>query len=77
MRHLIVLSTLVAALAVSGAASAGGWATVGITPTADGMDAGETWNTEITVLQHGRTPLDGLTPTVTINGPGGSRTFTA
>jgi hypothetical protein len=77
MRHLIVLSALVAALAASGAASAGGWATVGIAPLADGVDAGETWATEITVLQHGRTPLDGLSPRLTISGEGDARTFDA
>jgi hypothetical protein len=77
MRYLIVLSALVAALALTGAANAGGWATVGIAPTADGVGAGESWRTEITILQHGRTPLDGLTPTVTISGPGDARTFTA
>lgn len=77
MRHLIVLSALVAALAASGTASAGGWATIGIAPLADGVDAGETWTTEITVLQHGRTPLDGLSPRLSISGEGGARTFDA
>lgn len=77
MRYLIVLSALVAALVVPGAASGGGWAAVGIAPLADGVNAGETWRTEITVLQHGRTPLDGLSPKLRISGEGGARTFDA
>jgi hypothetical protein len=71
MRYLIVLSTLAIALAASSAAAAGGWATVGIAPLPEGVDAGGTWTTEITVLQHGKTPLDGLTPIVTIRDEGG------
>lgn len=66
MRQLVVLFTLVSALALSGAAHAGGWATVGFQPLPDGTAAGQTWASEITVLQHGRTPLGGLTPVVTI-----------
>jgi len=79
MRKLIVLSALASALAVSGAASAGGWATVGFAPLPDGTQAGETWRPKITVLQHGRTPLGGLQPTLTIfdAGSGESRSFTA
>jgi hypothetical protein len=77
MRYLIALSALVAALAVSGVANAGGWATVGIAPLPSGIDAGETWRTEITVLQHGIRPLAGLSPILTISGGGDARTFTA
>ena len=77
MRHLIALAALVAALVVSSAASAGGWATVGIAPLADGVTSGDTWSTEITVLQHGRTPLDGLRPTLTISTGEDTRTFNA
>ncbi len=77
MRHLIVLSALVAALATAGAAAGGGWATVGFAPLPDGTAAGETWSPEITVLQHGQTPLGGLRPVVTISGDSDTRTFTA
>ncbi|MGH3133304.1 MAG: FixH family protein [Gaiellaceae bacterium] len=72
MRYVIVLSTLALALAAAATASAGGWATVGMAPLPDGMDSGQTWKTEITVLQHGRTPLDGLSPTLTIRDEGGA-----
>jgi hypothetical protein len=77
MRYLIVLSAFVVALASVGAAAGGGWATVGFAPLPDGTAAGEAWKPEITVLQHGRTPLGGLTPVVTISGDGDTRTFTA
>lgn len=66
MRHLIVFAAVVTTLAASAAASAGGWATVGIDPLPSGVGPGDTWTTEMTVLQHGRTPLDGLSPTITI-----------
>jgi hypothetical protein len=66
MRHLIVLAALVTALVASQTASAGGWATVGFAPLPTGLGPGDPWNPDITILQHGRTPLDGLYPTVTI-----------
>lgn len=77
MRYLIVLSVLVAALASVGTAAGGGWATVGFAPLPDGTAVGETWKPEITVLQHGQTPLGGLTPVVRISGDGDTRSFTA
>jgi hypothetical protein len=72
MRALIVLSALALALVATGTANAGGWATVGIAPLPDGTEPGATWRPEITVLQHGRTPLDGLAPVVRITGDDGA-----
>jgi hypothetical protein len=66
MRHVVTLCALAAVLALTGVARAGGWATVGFSPLPDGTAVGETWSPEITVLQHGRTPLEGLSPVVTI-----------
>jgi hypothetical protein len=66
MRHLIVVATIAAALIASSAASAGGWATVGLDPLPDGVAPGDTWNTNMTIKQHGMTPLTGLSPTITI-----------
>jgi hypothetical protein len=66
MRYVVSLCTLAAALALTGVAQAGGWATVGFSPLPDGTVVGEAWSPEITVLQHGRTPLGGLSPVVTI-----------
>jgi hypothetical protein len=83
MRQLIALSTLVAALVavlVAGStANAGGFATVGLSSLPTGVGPGESWDPEITIRQHGVTPLDGLTPTLTIRNAssGVSRDLTA
>ena len=76
---LLVLAVAVAAVAVP-AASAGGWATVGLSslPPA-GLPADQDWPVDITVLQHGQTPLAGVTPVVRIRDDGGKvvKSFTA
>lgn len=67
MRYLVFVSALVlAAVVVAAPASAGGWATVGLASTPEGVGAGETWEAEITVLRHGVTPTDGAAPSLTI-----------
>jgi hypothetical protein len=60
-------------------AAAGGWATVGLSSLPDGIRAGEAWVVDLTLLQHGRTPLEGVHPSVTITRGGGeaARTFRA
>jgi hypothetical protein len=75
MRKLLLAVLAVAALAVPGGAGAGGWATAGLGPPPDGIQAGDTWNAKITILQHGQTPLAGVEPTVTIRNDEG-RTIT-
>jgi YtkA-like len=69
---------LLAALAVSlllpSAAEAGGFATVGLDPPPDGSRA---WQVELTILQHGRTPLDGLDPKVIVERGSVRRAFAA
>ena len=77
MRYLFALSALVVALTAVASTSAGGWATVGFAPLPDGTAAGEIWKPKITVLQHGRTPLGGLSPVVTITGDESTEIFTA
>jgi len=79
MRQVITLSALVAALAVVGTANAGGYATVGLSSLPTGVAAGEPWDPDITIRQHGVTPLEGLTPTLTIRNEatGASRNFSA
>jgi hypothetical protein len=79
MRYLIVLATFAVMLVAAGVAGAGGWATVGFAPLPDGTSAGGTWTPQITVLQHGKTPLGGLHPIVTIDDvdSGASKQFTA
>ena len=72
MKKLALLAALVAAL-VPAAATAGGMATVGLSslPPTD-LTAGAEWAVDLTVLQHGRTPLDGLQPFVRLHGPDGA-----
>jgi hypothetical protein len=67
MRTLILIAF--AALAFPAAAAAGGWATAGLGPPTDGTGPGDTWRAEITIKQHGVTPLTGVHPSVTITGP--------
>ena len=74
MRVIVVLSAVVAALAVAAPAWPGGWATVGFEPLPDGMSAGGTWTPTITVKQHGMTPLAGLSPVVEIYDEAGAVT---
>jgi hypothetical protein len=76
----IALALAVATLALPASAGAGGWATVGIAPLpGDDIRAGDHWTPTLTVLQHGRTPLDGVQPTLTIRSPttGATHTFVA
>ena len=77
MRRLLIALGVLAVLALAPTALAGGWATVGLDSTPDGTAAGGKWNVNITVMQHGRTPLEGVTPTVTIRNGDAEKTFTA
>ena len=78
MRKLLIAALALTALATAGAAGAGGWATVGVSPHPPD-EAGTTWGVNIRVLQHGRTPLDGVKPTMTIRNTesGETKTFPA
>jgi YtkA-like len=78
MRKLLIATVVIAALAAPVSAFAGGWATAGLGPPDDGLQAGDTWNARVTILQHGQTPLSGVEPTVTIrNDKGVTETFPA
>jgi hypothetical protein len=79
VRRPLLLFSLAAAflLAVPALAGAGGFATAGLSSTPDGIAAGKPWKVDITVLQHGRTPLDGLTPRVQISSGEATREFAA
>lgn len=75
----LLLVLAVAAIAAP-AASAGGWATVGLDSLPpSGLEPNEAWPVDITVLQHGQTPLAGVTPIVRIRDGGGKvvKSFTA
>ena len=76
MRKLLISVALVALAAPAGAL-AGGWATAGLSPPPDEVGAGDTWNAQITVLQHGRTPLEGVEPVVTIKNGSTDKAFPA
>jgi hypothetical protein len=54
------------ALVFAAPAAAGGWATAELAPP-EGIRAGETWTATITILQHGRTPLDGVKPKLIVS----------
>ena len=77
--RIALLAVMGAALAVPTAATAGGWATVGFDPPPDGLAPGEPWQVEMTILQHGRTPLEGVKPRVIVTPAGGGdrKTFPA
>jgi YtkA-like len=78
MRTLLLTLAAAGALAVAGTASAGGWATAGVSPAPDDPAAGSTWDAKITILQHGRTPLEGVSPTIALLGTDGNKvTFPA
>jgi hypothetical protein len=78
MRKFLLAVLAVSAMAIPGGAAAGGWATAGLGPPPDGIQAGDTWYADVTILQHGQTPLSGVEPTVTIrNDSGTTVTFPA
>lgn len=76
-RTTAAVLAIIGLLVLPAAATAGGWATVELSSTPDGLARGATWNVDIEVLQHGRTPLDAVRPTVTIMSGDVSRTFTS
>jgi hypothetical protein len=62
-----LLLVLAVAAVAAPVASAGGWATVGLSSLPpSGLGAKQSWPVDITVLQHGRTPLAGVTPIVRV-----------
>jgi hypothetical protein len=79
VRRSLLLPPLAVLLLLLAAAPAlgGGWATVGLSSTPAGVVPGKAWNVDITVLQHGRTPLTGITPLIAIRSGGVTREFAA
>src|SRR5215218_7582471 len=55
---LAVLLASLALLALAGAAFAGGWASVSMTDPPTDITVGQETRVELTVLQHGKTPID-------------------
>src|SRR5918996_1120227 len=75
MRALV--TAVVVSLVLAAPAAAGGWATVGLGPPDGGLGAGDTWNAEMTILQHGQTPLVGVQPNLIIRKGDTVETFPA
>jgi hypothetical protein len=74
----ITLLAAIAFAALTSTAAAGGWATVELGSTPSGLKAGEPWNVELIVKQHGITPMAGVTPSVEITDEAGAvHTFAA
>ena len=72
----ILLALAVLAAVAAPAAGAGGWATVGLSSLPTGVPPGGKWSVDMTVLQHGVTPLTGVAPVLTItNGDGATESF--
>jgi hypothetical protein len=76
MRTSIAVLVLAVVL-VPATALAGGWATVKLSSTPDGVEARTPWVVRLTVLQHGVTPLAGVTPEVRISQGTPRRSFVA
>jgi hypothetical protein len=79
VRRSLLLFPLALAIALLAPATAvaGGWATAGLSSTPEGVAPGEPWKVDITLLQHGRTPLEGMTPRVQISSRDATREFAA
>jgi hypothetical protein len=77
VRRVLVALPFALVLLIAPAAHAGGWATVGLSSTPSGTEPGKPWPVEITVLQHGVTPLEGVEPEVIITSGDARETFAA
>jgi hypothetical protein len=66
---LVVVALVMAAPAT---ALGGGYATVGLHSLPEGIDPGEPWTAEFTVLAHGRTPVPDLKPSITVTRANGT-----
>ena len=52
------LAIIIGLVVLPAPAAAGEWATVGLSSTPEHVKPGATWNVDVEILQHGRTPLD-------------------
>lgn len=77
---LALLAALLAGLLATAGVLAGGWAVISVEPLPDGIQPGQPFSIQFTVLQHGQTPMVGLDPgpTVQFTGANGEKlTFDA
>jgi hypothetical protein len=71
MARWIGTFVLAVALAFPATALGGGYATLGLQSLPEGIEPGESWAAEFTVLAHGRTPFLEGHPSVTLERAGG------
>lgn len=71
MRRSLLLVPILLALVAAPAAYGGGFVTVGLDSTPAGIAPGQPWKVDITVLAHGRTPVEGMPATVRIRSDDG------
>ena len=62
MRTGIVVTMVAASMALTGTAVAGGWATVQMSAYPGNAEPRKAWVVDLTVLQHGVRPLEGVRP---------------
>ena len=74
---LVTAAALAALLIAPATTLAGGWATVGLSSLPNATQPREVWAVDLTLLQHGRTPLEGVAPRVLIRGDGSEKAFAA
>ena len=78
MRSAVLFTVVLTALALAADATAGCFATAGLTAPPSTVGPGDTWTAQITVKQHGVRPIPDAKPTLTIQGEDGARkTFAA
>jgi hypothetical protein len=75
--RLAAAIAVAAALLAPAGATAGGFATVGVDPLPDGIGPGKDWQVQLTILQHGRTPLEDVEPRVIVKRGSVRRAFAA
>jgi hypothetical protein len=77
MRAKLATFILGAALIAPATAIGGGWATVGLAPPPDDIQAGTAWIANLEILQHGVTPLEDVEPKVIVSSGGERKSFAA
>lgn len=68
-RILVMTATMAALMALAGVAMAGGFAITTVDSAPDEFEAGTTYDIEYTILQHGRTPVDGVSTDLVFTPP--------
>src|SRR5918998_1502491 len=66
VRRSLLLIPFLLVLVAAPPAPGGGFATVGMSSTPAGVAPGQPWTVDVTVLAHGRTPVEGMPATVRI-----------